>query len=101
TRRRPLVTGHLDLKRAVIFASTIGMVGMIILLTLVNALTAWLTLVALIGYAGIYTMYLKRATSQNIVIGGAAGAAPPVLGWTAVTNSVSIDSLNVFLNIFI
>lgn len=101
TRRRPLVTGHLDLKRAVIFASTIGMVGMIILLTLVNALTAWLTLVALIGYAGIYTMYLKRATSQNIVIGGAAGAAPPVLGWTAVTNSVSIDALILFLIIFI
>jgi len=67
----------------------------------VNALTAWLTFLSLIGYAGIYTMYLKRATPQNIVIGGAAGAAPPVLGWTAVTGSVDPNSLLLFLIIFV
>ncbi|MES1935268.1 protoheme IX farnesyltransferase [Salinisphaera hydrothermalis C27AD] len=101
TRKRPLVTGHLDTRRSAIFAFAIGVAGMVILLTLVNALTAWLTLFALVGYAGIYTMYLKRATPQNIVIGGAAGAAPPVLGWAAVTNSVTLNSLILFLIIFI
>ncbi|MGB7755775.1 MAG: heme o synthase [Salinisphaera sp.] len=101
TRDRPLVTGHLDTRRSAIFAFAIGVAGMAILLTLVNALTAWLTLFALVGYAGIYTMYLKRATPQNIVIGGAAGAAPPVLGWAAVTNSVTANSLVLFLIIFI
>jgi protoheme IX farnesyltransferase len=101
TRERPLVTGHLDTRQSAIFALAIGVLGMLILLTLVNALTAWLTLVALIGYAGIYTMYLKRATPQNIVIGGAAGAAPPVLGWAAVTGTVDVHSLVLFLIIFI
>ena len=99
TRKRPLVTGHLDTRQSAIFAFAIGALGMAILLVFVNALTAWLTLFALIGYAGIYTMYLKRATPQNIVI--AAGAAPPILGWTAVTNEVSIDALILFLIIFI
>lgn len=101
TRKRPLVTGHLDMRRSALFALVIGVAGMAILMALVNALTAWLTLVALIGYAGIYTMYLKRATPQNIVIGGAAGAAPPVLGWAAVTGSVSAHALVLFLIIFI
>ena len=101
TRKRPLVTGHLDTRESAIFAFVIGALGMAILLVFVNALTAWLTLFALIGYAGIYTMYLKRATPQNIVIGGAAGAAPPILGWTAVTNEVSLDAIILFLIIFI
>ncbi|RJS94481.1 heme o synthase [Salinisphaera sp. Q1T1-3] len=101
TRKRPLVTGHLDTRQSAIFAFAIGVLGMAILLIFVNALTAWLTLFALVGYAGIYTMYLKRATPQNIVIGGAAGAAPPILGWAAVTNSVSLDSIILFLIIFI
>lgn len=101
TRKRPLVTGNLDTRQSAIFALLIGVAGMAILMVLVNALTAWLTLVALIGYAGIYTMYLKRATPQNIVIGGAAGAAPPVLGWAAVTGGVNADALILFLIIFI
>lgn len=101
TRKRPLVTGNLDSRQSALFAIVIGTLGMVILLTLVNALTAWLTLFALIGYAGIYTLYLKRATPQNIVIGGAAGAAPPVLGWAAVTNAVTLDSMILFLIIFI
>src|SRR5699024_9071777 len=98
---RPLVTRRLTLGQAIRFAIAIGLLGMAILYFLVNPLTAWLTLLALIGYAGIYTMYLKRATPQNIVIGGAAGAAPPVLGWAAVTGTVSIESLALFLIIFI
>jgi len=98
---RPLVTKHLSVGQSIRFAAAIGILGMAILLLFVNALTAWLTLVALIGYAGIYTMYLKRATPQNIVIGGAAGAAPPVLGWAAITGTVSAESLALFLIIFI
>lgn len=98
---RPLVTQHLTMAQAVRFAIAIGVGGMAILLLFVNALTAWLTLAALIGYAGIYTAYLKRATPQNIVIGGAAGAAPPVLGWAAITGTVSVESLTLFLIIFI
>lgn len=101
TRKRPLVTGNLDTRQSAIFALVIGVLGMAILITMVNALTAWLTLFALIGYAGIYTMYLKRATPQNIVIGGAAGAAPPVLGWAAVTGTVDSHALILFLIIFI
>lgn len=101
TRNRPLPQGHLPLRNAVIFALTIGVIGLAILWFLVNALTAWLTFASLIGYAVIYTMYLKRATPQNIVIGGAAGAAPPVLGWTAVTNSVDPNALLLFLIIFV
>ncbi len=91
----------MPLRNAVIFALTIGIIGLAILWFLVNALTAWLTFASLIGYAVIYTMYLKRATPQNIVIGGAAGAAPPVLGWTAVTNSVDPNALLLFLIIFV
>jgi len=101
TRKRPLVTGHLDIVQSACFAAVIGVLGMVVLLWLVNPLTAWLTLVTLVGYAGIYTVYLKRATPQNIVIGGAAGAAPPVLGWAAVTGTVDAHALILFLIIFI
>jgi protoheme IX farnesyltransferase len=101
TKNRPLPTGHLNTRNSIVFALVIGVLGMFILTVFVNALTAWLTFLSLIGYAGIYTMYLKRATPQNIVIGGAAGAAPPVLGWTAVTGSVDPNALLLFLIIFV
>lgn len=100
TRNRPLPTGHLSNTQALVFAGILGVVSMAILVILVNPLTALLTLCSLIGYAFIYTMYLKRATPQNIVIGGAAGAAPPVLGWVAVTGQVDPNSLLLFLIIF-
>lgn len=100
TSRRPLPTGHLSNRQALIFAFIIGTLAMAILVLFVNVLTAVLTFLSLIGYAVIYTMYLKRATPQNIVIGGAAGAAPPVLGWTAVTGSIDPNSLWLFLIIF-
>ena len=100
TRNRPLPTGHLTNMQALVFAGILGMVSMAILVLLVNPLTAILTLCSLIGYAFIYTMYLKRATPQNIVIGGAAGAAPPVLGWVAVTGQIDPNSLLLFLIIF-
>ncbi len=100
TRNRPLPTGQLSAKQATIFAAMLGLVSMLILVAAVNTLTAVLTFLSLIGYAVIYTLYLKRATPQNIVIGGAAGAAPPVLGWMAVTNSVDPNALLVCLIIF-
>src|SRR6185437_480791 len=87
TQARPLPTGQLTERKALIFAAVLGITAMAILSFLVNLLTAALTFLSLIGYAVIYTVWLKRATSQNIVIGGAAGAAPPVLGWAAVTNT--------------
>lgn len=97
---RPLVTGHLGMRESVLFALLIGSAGMAVLYLLVNPLTAWLTLLALVGYAGVYTVFLKRATPQNIVIGGAAGAAPPVLGWAAVTGTIHPHALLLFLIIF-
>ncbi|KAA9131838.1 protoheme IX farnesyltransferase [Marinihelvus fidelis] len=100
TRERPLPTGHLTSTRVVVFAAVIGIASMIILVVFVNVLTAVLTFASLIGYAVIYTTWLKRATPQNIVIGGAAGAAPPVLGWTSVTGQVDADALLLFLIIF-
>ena len=100
TSNRPLPTGHLTNTQALVFAGILGVVSMAILVLLVNPLTALLTLCSLIGYAFIYTMYLKRATPQNIVIGGAAGAAPPVLGWVAVTGQIDPNSLLLFLIIF-
>jgi protoheme IX farnesyltransferase len=100
TKARPLPTGSLDKTQVMTFAIVIGAIGMALLLTKVNALTAWLTFASLVGYAVIYTMYLKRATPQNIVIGGAAGATPPLLGWTAVTGQVEADGLLLFLIIF-
>lgn len=101
TSGRPLVKGKVDSQGAAIFAFVLGSLGMSILLTRVNALTAWLTLASLIGYAFVYTFYLKRATSQNIVIGGLAGAMPPLLGWTAVTNEVTGHGLLLVLIIFV
>ncbi len=93
TRGRPLPTGGLDQIRALTFAVTIGVIGISLLVAFVNTLTAILTFFSLVGYALIYTMYLKRATPQNIVLGGAAGAAPPLLGWTAVTGQVETEAL--------
>ena len=100
TRNRPLARGRVDTAHAVMFAGSTGVLGMLILIVLVNPLTAWLSLASLIGYAFIYTCYLKRATPQNIVIGGLAGAAPPLLGWTAVTNEVHGYGLLLVLIIF-
>lgn len=101
TRARPLPTGQLTERQALLFAAVLGFSSMAILSFLVNLLTAVLTFASLIGYAVIYTVWLKRATSQNIVIGGAAGAAPPVLGWAAVTGTVDPNALLLFLIIFI
>ena len=100
TRDRPLPQGRITEKDALTFALLLGLLGIAILAFLVNFLTAVITFFSLIGYAVIYTVYLKRATPQNIVIGGAAGAAPPVLGWAAVTNEVSGYALLLFLIIF-
>ena len=100
TANRPVATGVVSSTQAVIFAAALGAIGMAILLLWVNALTAWLTLASLVGYAFIYTMFLKRATPQNIVIGGLAGAAPPLLGWTAVTGEVHGHGLLLALIIF-
>ena len=101
TRARPLPTGQLMPRQAVTFACGLAVLSMAILVFGVNALTAVLTFLSIIGYAVIYTLVLKPSTSQNIVIGGAAGAAPPVLGWTAVTGSVSTDAVLLFLIIFV
>jgi heme o synthase len=101
TRARPLPSGQLTERQALVFAALLGVSAMAILAFLVNLLTAVLTFLSLIGYAVIYTMWLKRATSQNIVIGGAAGAAPPVLGWAAVTNGIDPNALLLFLIIFV
>lgn len=100
TRRRPLPTGQLTETEALIFAFALGLVSMIILASFVNPLTAVLTFFSLIGYAVVYTVWLKRATPQNIVIGGAAGAAPPVLGWTAITGDIHAHALLLFLIVF-
>jgi protoheme IX farnesyltransferase len=100
TRRRPLPTGHLLKSHAAIFASVLGLSSMLVLWASVGILTAALTFCSLIGYAMVYTLWLKHATPQNIVIGGAAGAAPPVLGWAAVTNTVDAHALLLFLIIF-
>ena len=100
TRSRPLPRGTVSEAYALSFAFVLGAGSMLILALLVNALTAVLTFFSLIGYAVIYTIWLKRATPQNIVIGGAAGAAPPVLGWTSVTGVVDADALLLFLIIF-
>ncbi|MGK0270269.1 MAG: protoheme IX farnesyltransferase [Cocleimonas sp.] len=101
TSNRPLPEGKITTKTAFIFGATLGIVGIGVLLIGVNVLTAVLTFFALIGYAVFYTMYLKRATPQNIVIGGAAGAAPPLLGWAAITNSIELGALLLFAIIFI
>jgi protoheme IX farnesyltransferase len=101
TKRRPLASGQLTERNVLIFALSLGFLAMAVLILWVNSLTAVLTFLSLIGYAIVYTAWLKRATPQNIVIGGAAGAAPPVLGWTAVTGSLDPQALLLFLIIFI
>ena len=101
TENRPLPQGALSTRQCLIFAIALGVISMVMLVTLVNLLTAVLTFFSLIGYAIVYTVYLKRATPQNIVIGGAAGAMPPVLGWAAVTNEVTAAALLLFLIVFI
>ncbi len=100
TFNRPVAKGRVAPVQAMLFAAVTGTMGMAILLMLVNALTAWLTFGSLLGYAVVYTMFLKRATPQNIVIGGLAGAAPPLLGWTAVTGEISGHGLLLVLIIF-
>lgn len=100
THNRPLPQGRVDPRGTIIFAITIGVMGMAILLVWVNPLCAWLTLASFIGYAFIYTGYLKHATPQNIVIGGLSGAMPPLLGWSAVTGSIEPDALILVLIIF-
>lgn len=101
TRGRPLPQGKLTERSALVFATILCIISMFILVLLVNPLTAILTFVSLIGYAVVYTVWLKRATPQNIVIGGAAGAAPPILGWTAVTNEIEAGALLMFLIVFV
>ncbi len=97
---RPLVTGMLSVTESIAFATVIGLLGFVLLWVFVNPLTALLTQLGLVGYAGIYTLWLKRATPQNIVIGGAAGAIPPLLGWVAVTGEVHPHALILFGIIF-
>jgi protoheme IX farnesyltransferase len=101
TRNRPLPMGELNERQVLVFALSLAAVSMALLITFVNLLTAVLTFASLIGYAIIYTAWLKRATPQNIVIGGAAGAAPPVLGWAAVTGEVHAYALILFLIVFV
>jgi heme o synthase len=101
TRHRPLPQGHVTERQVVIYALVLGTLSMLVLLIFVNWLTATLTFASLIGYAIIYTGFLKRASPQNIVIGGLAGAAPPVLGWAAVTNHVAPGALLLCLIIFV
>ena len=101
TEKRPLVAGKLTPKAAITFAVLLAAASMIMLYFLVNPITAWLTLFGFVGYAFIYTLYLKRATPQNIVIGGIAGAIPPLLGWTAVTGEAHPYAWLLVLIIFV
>ena len=100
TSGRPLPTGTVETTPAIVFATGLALVSMLILVAMVNTLTAVLSFASMVGYAVVYTVWLKHATPQNIVIGGAAGAMPPVLGWTAVTGEVASDALLLFLIIF-
>ena len=100
TKKRPVATGRISQAQAIVFATVLTILGVAVLLIWVNTLTAVLTVASLIGYAFIYTMFLKRATPQNIVIGGLAGAAPPLLGWTAVTGDIHGHGLLLVLIIF-
>ena len=100
THNRPVAQGRLSDVQALTFAFILCALSMLLLWFIINPLTALLTFASLIGYAVIYTVFLKRATPQNIVIGGAAGAAPPVLGWTAVTGEIHVDAIILFLIIF-
>lgn len=100
TQKRPIAHGRISVTQAFWFALILGVIGLVVLSYFVNALTALLTFITIIGYAGIYTGYLKRTTPQNIVIGGLAGAAPPLLGWTAVANQLDPQALLLVLIIF-
>ena len=100
TSERPIPQGEISSSKAVSFAIVIGLIGYAILYIYVNVLTAYLTIASLIGYAIIYTVFLKRATPQNIVIGGLAGAAPPLLGWSSITGSIDPNALLLVLIIF-
>jgi heme o synthase len=100
TKNRPMAQGRIKTLHASLFALVLGAVGMALLIVKINQLTAWLTLASLLGYAVVYTLWLKRATPQNIVIGGLAGAAPPLLGWTAVTGEIHGHALLLVLIIF-
>ena len=100
THNRPLPNGKISQVNAIIFASVLAVLGFVMLYAWVNPLTAWLTFAGLVGYSFVYTMYLKRATPQNITIGGLAGAIPPLLGWTAMTNEIHPNALLLVLLIF-
>jgi protoheme IX farnesyltransferase len=100
TRWRPLPQGELSVAQTLVFAGALGGLGLWLLYHYVNALTMWLTLATFVGYAIVYTVILKPATPQNIVIGGASGAMPPVLGWAAVTGEVGIEAMALFLIVF-
>jgi len=100
TRGRPLPLGQVSQKETIVFSVLLGCLGLLMLYFFVNSLTMWLTLVTFFAYAVIYTIFLKPATPMNIVIGGASGAMPPVLGWAAVTNQVTPEALILFLIIF-
>src|SRR5437660_1827141 len=101
TRGRPLPRGEITSLQTLVFACLVGFAGLAILYVKVNALTMWLTLATFVGYAVVYTVLLKPATPQNIVIGGAAGAMPPILGWAAITNDVAPEALLLFLIVFV
>ena len=101
TKNRPLPHGDLSSTQALVFALLLAAISMILLVVWVNNLTATLTFISLMGYAVVYTVFLKRSTPQNIVLGGAAGAAPPLLGWTAITGTINTEAVLLFLIIFI
>lgn len=101
TENRPIVQGKVSTRNAIIFSAILSSLGIFLLIHYVNLLTAVLTFFSLVGYAGIYTFYLKHATSQNIVIGGLAGAMPPLLGWVAMTNHVDFNAILLVLIIFV
>ena len=100
THNRPLPDGRITANSAIVFAASLAIIGFVMLYALVNPLTAYLTLAGLVGYSFVYTLYLKRATPQNITIGGLAGAIPPLLGWTAMTNEITGNALLLVLIIF-
>lgn len=101
THDRPIATGRVSTKQGLVFSAVLGVSGVLVLFFLVNPLSAWLNFLSWVGYATFYTLYLKRATPQNIVIGGLFGAAPPLLGWVAITNSVEVGALVMVLIIFL
>ncbi|MBL4631472.1 MAG: protoheme IX farnesyltransferase, partial [Paraglaciecola sp.] len=101
TKQRPMVNGRIRTQHALLFSFILGLTSMVLLIVYVNSLTALLTLLGIIGYACIYTMFLKHWTSQNIVFGGLAGALPPLLGWTSITDSIEFEALLLVLIIFV